>query len=96
MGQSNYAASKAGQVAFSKSLAKEAAKRSITVNCVSPGFIDTELLADLPDDLVKQYKSQVPMKRFGKPEEVANAVMFLASREASYITGTVLEVAGGL
>lgn len=95
-GQSNYAASKAGQVAFSKSLAKEAAKRSITVNCVSPGFIDTELLADLPDELVKEYKSQVPMKRFGKPEEVANAVIFLASREASYITGTVLEVAGGL
>jgi 3-oxoacyl-[acyl-carrier protein] reductase len=96
MGQSNYAASKAGQLAFSKSLSKETAKRSITVNCVSPGFIDTELLADLPEELVKEYKSQVPMKRFGKAEEVANAVMFLASREASYITGTVLEVTGGL
>ena len=95
-GQSNYASAKAGQVAFSKSLAKEAAKRSITVNCVSPGFIDTDFIADLPEELRLQYKSEVPMKRFGKVEEVAHAILFLASKEASYITGTVLEVTGGL
>ena len=95
-GQCNYAAAKAGQVAFSKSLSKEAAKRSITVNCVSPGFIDTDLIADLSEELRAEYKSQVPLKRFGKTEEVANAVLFLASREASYITGAVLEVTGGI
>ncbi len=95
-GQANYAASKAGQVAFTKSLAKEAARRTITANCVSPGFIDTDLIADLPDEMKKAYKSQVPLKRFGKVEEIASAVMFLASREAAYITGTVLEVTGGL
>ena len=96
MGQANYAATKAGQVAFTKTLSKEAAKRKITVNCVSPGFIETELIADLAPEIVKQYKSDVPMKRFGKPSEVASAIMFLASREASYITGTTLEVTGGL
>lgn len=95
-GQANYAAAKAGQVAFTKSLARETAKRAITVNCVSPGFIETELIADLPDDLRKEYKSQVPLKRFGTTDEVASAVLFLASRDASYITGSVLEVTGGL
>ena len=95
-GQANYASSKAGQVAFAKSLSKEAARRAITVNCVSPGFIGTELIADLPEEMIKEYKKQVPLKRFGKPEEIANAVMFLSSREAAYITGTVLEVTGGI
>lgn len=95
-GQANYAASKAGQVAFSKSLAKEGARRAITVNCVSPGFIDTELIADVPEEMIQEYKKQIPLKRFGKPEEVADAVLFLASREAAYITGTVLEVTGGI
>jgi 3-oxoacyl-[acyl-carrier protein] reductase len=95
-GQANYAASKAGQIAISKTLSKEVAKRNITVNNVAPGFIETELLADLPEDQVKEYKSQVPMKRFGKVEEVASTVKFLASREASYITGTTIEVSGGL
>ena len=95
-GQANYAASKAGQVALAKSLSKEAGRRSITVNCVSPGFIDTELIADLPPEMIKEYKKSVPLRRFGKPEEIANAVMFLASREAAYITGTVLEVTGGI
>lgn len=95
-GQANYAASKAGQVALAKSLAKEAARRNITSNCVSPGFIDTELIADLPEEMVKAYRKQVPVGRFGKTEEVAAAVLFLASREASYVTGTVLEVTGGL
>lgn len=95
-GQANYAASKAGQIAISKSLSKEVAKRGITVNNVCPGFIDTELLTDLPEELRSEYMKDVPMKRFGKVEEVASAVLFLASREASYITGASLEISGGL
>ncbi len=95
-GQANYAASKAGQIALSLSVSKEVAKRNITINNVCPGFIETELLADLPEEQVKEYKSQVPMKRFGKVDEVAHAVLFFAAREASYITGATLDVAGGL
>ncbi|MCA9001917.1 MAG: SDR family oxidoreductase, partial [Planctomycetes bacterium] len=95
-GQSNYAASKSGQIGLMRSLAKEVARKNITVNCVSPGFIETDLIADLEPDLKKEYKGNVPMRRFGQPEEVANAVLFLTSKEASYITGSVLEVTGGL
>ena len=95
-GQANYAASKAGQIALSLSVSKEVAKRNITINNVCPGFIETELLSDLPEEQVKEYKSQVPMKRFGKVEEVAHAVLFFASKEASYITGATLDIAGGL
>jgi 3-oxoacyl-[acyl-carrier protein] reductase len=95
-GQSNYAASKAGQVGLTRSLAKEVATRGITVNCVSPGFIATEFIEDLSDKLRESYLSQIPMKRFGKTEEVAACVLFLASREASYVNGAVLEVTGGL
>ncbi|MBT4792867.1 MAG: 3-oxoacyl-ACP reductase FabG [Halobacteriovoraceae bacterium] len=95
-GQANYAASKAGQIALSKSLSKEVAKRKITINNVCPGFIETELIDDLDKTLVKEYKSQIPMKRFGKIDEVAHAVLFLASSQASYITGASLEVTGGL
>lgn len=95
-GQANYAASKAAQVAMSKSLSKEVGKRGITVNNVAPGFIETELLSDLPEDLIKEYKKTVPLKRFGTVEEVASAVLYLASREASYITGETLEISGGL
>lgn len=95
-GQANYAASKAGQIALSLSVSKEVAKRNITINNVCPGFIETELLGDLPEDQVKEYKSQVPMKRFGKVQEVAHAVLFFASKEASYITGATVDVAGGL
>ena len=95
-GQTNYAASKAGQVALSLSLAKEVASRGITVNCVSPGFIETDFIADLPEEQKKVYLSQVPLKRFGTAEEVARCVLFLASRQSSYLTGTVLEIAGGL
>lgn len=95
-GQANYAASKAGQEALTKSLCKEVGKRKITVNCVSPGFIETDLIADLPEELVKEYKSQVPLKRFGSPLEVAAAVMFLVSEDASYITGSTIDVTGGL
>jgi len=95
-GQANYAASKAGQVALTKSLSKEVAKKGITVNCVSPGFIDTELIGDLPEEQRKEYLKMIPLKRFGKVQEVAHAVMFLATRDASYITGTSITVAGGL
>jgi len=95
-GQTNYSASKAAQIAFSKSLAKEVAKRNITINNVLPGFIETELVADLSPDLVKSYLEQIPLKRFGKVEEVVAAVLFFASKEASYITGASLEVSGGL
>jgi 3-oxoacyl-[acyl-carrier protein] reductase len=95
-GQANYAASKAGQIALTRSLAREVAKRKITVNCVLPGFVDTELLADLSEEQKAAYRASVPLKRFAEPAEVAYAVRVLAAREASYITGTVLEVAGGL
>jgi 3-oxoacyl-[acyl-carrier protein] reductase len=95
-GQANYAASKAGQVAMARSLAKEVARRNITVNCVSPGFIDTELLADLSEEHKKGFLGMVPMQRFGTPDEVAHAVLFLASKEASYITGSTVHVTGGI
>ncbi len=95
-GQANYAASKAGQIAMMRSLAKETAKRKITVNCISPGFIDTELLEGLSAEQFDHYKKMVPMKRFGTTEEVAAAVLFLAGDQASYISGAVLEVTGGL
>lgn len=95
-GQANYAASKAGQVGLMKSLSKEVAKRRITVNCVSPGFIATELIGDLPEAQAKEYKKMVPANRFGTPAEVAEAVLFLASDRAAYINGAVLEVTGGL
>jgi len=95
-GQANYAASKAGQVALTKTLAKEVAKKKITVNCVSPGFISTDFINDLGKEQLTAYKKMVPMRRFGTPEEVADAVLFLAGNRATYITGTVLEVNGGL
>ena len=95
-GQANYAASKAGQVAFTRSLAKEIASRKITVNCVSPGFIDTDFIADLPEEQKQAYLKMIPVKRFGVAEEVARAVLFLADRSSSYITGSVLEITGGL
>ncbi len=95
-GQANYAASKAGQVGLMKSLSKEVAKRKITVNCVSPGFIATAFLQDLSEPQVKEYKKMVPARRFGTPEEVADAVLFLAGRKTAYINGSVLEITGGL
>ncbi len=95
-GQANYAASKAGQVGFTKSLAKEVAKKKITVNCVSPGFIATDFINDLPKEQLTSYKKMVPMRRFGTVEEVADSVSFLASGQAAYITGSVLEISGGL
>lgn len=95
-GQANYAASKAGQVALTKSLAKEVAKKKITVNCVSPGFIATDFIKDLDKDQLAAYKKMVPMRRFGSPDEVAEGVFFLAGPGAAYISGTVLEITGGL
>ena len=95
-GQANYAASKAGLVAMCRSLSKEVARRKITANCVSPGFIDTEFIGDLPPEQLKEYQNMVPLKRFGRPEEVAAAVLFLASEEAEYANGMVFEISGGL
>jgi 3-oxoacyl-[acyl-carrier protein] reductase len=95
-GQANYAASKAGQIGMMKTLAKETARKKITINCISPGFIETEFLNGLTDEQLEAYKKMIPMRRFGKPEEIAHAVLFLASDQASYITGSVLEINGGL
>lgn len=95
-GQANYAASKAGIVALTRSLSKETARRGITANCVSPGFIDTDLIRDLPEEQAKRYRQMVPAGRFGRADEAAGAILFLAARESAYITGSVLEVTGGL
>jgi len=95
-GQTNYAASKAGIIGFSKSLAKELGSRGITVNVVAPGFVPTDLTAGLPDDLVKQTLAYIPLGRWGEAQEVAHAVAFLASDRAAYITGEVLRVDGGI
>jgi 3-oxoacyl-[acyl-carrier protein] reductase len=95
-GQASYAASKAGQVGLMRALAREVGKRKITVNCVSPGFIETELIADLSPELRREHLGMVPAARFGTPEEVAYAVLCLCSPRAAYIHGTTLEVHGGL
>jgi 3-oxoacyl-[acyl-carrier protein] reductase len=95
-GQSNYAASKAGLIGFSKSLAREAASRGVTVNVVAPGLIDTDMTRALPDTVREEWVSKVPLARFGTPDDVASAVCFLATDEASYITGQVLAVNGGM
>jgi 3-oxoacyl-[acyl-carrier protein] reductase len=95
-GQTNYSASKAGVIGFTKSLAKELGPRGITVNAVAPGFVPTSLTKDLPEDLVEQAIEATPLGRMGKPEEIAYAVAFLASDEAAFITGEVLTVDGGL
>jgi 3-oxoacyl-[acyl-carrier protein] reductase len=95
-GQANYVASKAGLIGLTKSLAQEIASRNITVNAIAPGFIDTDMTAGLSDQLKQNMLAHIPLKRFGKPEDVAAAVKFLASEEAGYITGAVLNVNGGM
>lgn len=95
-GQTNYAASKAGLIGFTKSLARELASRSITVNAIAPGFITTDMTGGLSEEVKQTIQSKIPMNLLGKPEDVANAVAFLASAEASYITGQVLCVDGGM
>lgn len=95
-GQANYVASKAGLIGLTKSLAQEIASRNITVNVVSPGFIQTDMTSVLTDDQKANMLAQVPLKRFGTPEDIAAAVRFLASDEAGYITGHVLSVNGGM
>ena len=95
-GQTNYAASKAGLIGFTKSLAKELASRNITVNAVAPGFITTDMTAGLSDEIKKTIHAKIPLGRTGAPEDIASAVAFLASAEANYITGQVLCVDGGI
>ncbi len=95
-GQANYAASKAGLIGFSKALAREVAGRGITVNVVAPGLIDTDMTRALAEDVQREWLSKVPLGRFGTPDDVAAAVCFLATDEASYVTGQVLAVNGGM
>lgn len=96
IGQTNYAAAKAGIFGFSKSLAREVGSRNITVNCIAPGFIDTDMTRALSDEQQQSLVGHVPLGRLGTPEEVASAVTFLASSEAGYITGSTLHVNGGM
>jgi 3-oxoacyl-[acyl-carrier protein] reductase len=95
-GQTNYAASKAGVIGFTKSLAKEVGSRNITVNAVAPGFVPTTLTEVLPEQMIQSAVAGTPLGRLGTVEDVANAVLFLASDEAAFITGQVLTVDGGL
>jgi len=95
-GQSNYAAAKAGLIGFSKSLAREIGSRNITVNAVAPGFIDTDMTRELSDEQREALQKQIPLARLGSVEEIANAVLFLASPAAAYITGETLHVNGGM
>ncbi len=95
-GQANYAASKAGIIGFSKSVALELGSRNIRSNVIAPGFIETEMTANLPEETVKQWRDTIPLKRGGTPEDIANACVFLASDMSSYITGQTLSVDGGM
>ncbi len=95
-GQSNYAASKAGIIGFSKSIALELGSRNIRCNVIAPGFIETDMTDSLSEDVLEKWKESIPLKRSGKPNDVGNACVFLASDLSSYITGQVLQVDGGL
>ncbi len=95
-GQTNYAATKFGVIGFTKTWSRELGPKGIRVNAVAPGFIDTPILATIPEKVIAEMVARVPLKRLGKPEDIANVYAFLASDEAAYINGTVIEVAGGL
>ncbi|QFJ53807.1 3-oxoacyl-[acyl-carrier-protein] reductase [Pseudobutyrivibrio xylanivorans] len=95
-GQANYCASKAGIIGFTKSVAKEYGGKGITVNAVAPGFIQTAMTDKLPENVKEAYLKQIPLGRFGQPEDIANVVEFLASDKAAYVTGQVIEVTGGM
>jgi 3-oxoacyl-[acyl-carrier protein] reductase len=95
-GQTNYAASKFGVIGFTKTWSRELGPKGIRVNAVAPGFIDTSILSTIPEDVLRKMREQVPLGRLGAPEEVANVYAFLASDEASYINGAVIEVSGGM
>ncbi len=95
-GQANYAASKAGIIGFTKSVAREVAQRGITVNAVAPGYVETKLTGSLPENVKEQVRSQIPAGRFGEPEEIAEVVTFLAAEEAGYVTGQTIAVDGGM
>lgn len=95
-GQTNYAAAKFGVIGFTKTWSRELGPKGIRVNAVAPGFIDTPILSTMPDEVLEKMRSQVPLRRLGKPEEVANIYAFLASDEASYINGAVIEASGGM
>ena len=95
-GQANYAASKAGIIGLTKTMARELASRGITVNAVAPGFVDTDMTQVLPENVREAATAQIPLGRFGKPEDIANMVAYLASEKASYITGQIISVDGGM
>jgi 3-oxoacyl-[acyl-carrier protein] reductase len=95
-GQANYAAAKAGLVGFTKSVARELASRQITANVVAPGFVETAMTAVLPEETSRKMLGDIPLGRFGRADEIAAAVVYLASEEAAYVTGQVLNVSGGL
>jgi 3-oxoacyl-[acyl-carrier protein] reductase len=94
-GQANYAAAKAGVIGLTKVLAKELAKRKITVNAIAPGIIQTPMIGSIKPEVMAEYEKQIPLGRIGKPEDVAHAVLFLSSEESGYITGQLLPVTGG-
>ena len=95
-GQCNYTASKAGVIGFTKSLAQELGRRNVCVNCIAPGFIQTQMTENLPDEIKKGILSKIPFGRYGESEEVAQLVLFLASDNSDYITGQVINVDGGM
>jgi 3-oxoacyl-[acyl-carrier protein] reductase len=95
-GQANYSASKAGMIGFTKSVAKEIGARSVRCNAIAPGFIETDMTAKLPENVRKEWTKQIPLRRGGTPDDVANTALFLASDLSSYVTGQVIHVCGGM
>lgn len=95
LGQANYCATKAGIIGFAKALARESASRNITVNCIAPGYISTDMVKEVPVEVLEKIIAQIPVKRLGKPEEIARGVLFLVSDDAGFITGETLSINGG-